>query len=99
MQQAAGVPAHYFAAAQACGCLCGHFGNAKQLERLLFALTLTGIKTYPLTVGIAKYVGALSVDWGKCSAAATLTMLPVILVGFFMQKYLVSGMTAGAVKG
>ena len=68
-------------------------------NELLFALTLTGIKTYPLTVGIAKYVGALSVDWGKCSAAATLTMLPVILVGFFMQKYLVSGMTAGAVKG
>lgn len=68
-------------------------------NELLFSLTLTGIKTYPLTVGVAKYVGALSVDWGKCSAAATLTMLPVILVGFLMQKYLVTGMTAGAVKG
>lgn len=68
-------------------------------NELLFSLTLTSIKTYPLTVGVAKYVGALSIDWGKCSAAATLTMLPVILVGFFMQKYLVAGMTAGAVKG
>lgn len=68
-------------------------------NELMFALTLTNIKTYPLTVGVAKYVGALAIDWGKCSAAATLTMLPVILAGFFMQKYLVSGMTAGAVKG
>jgi ABC-type glycerol-3-phosphate transport system permease component len=68
-------------------------------NELLFSLTLTGVKTYPLTVGVAKYVGALSVDWGKCSAAATMTMLPVVIAGFFMQKYLVAGMTAGAVKG
>ena len=68
-------------------------------NELLFSLTLTNIKTYPLTVGVAKYVGALSVDWGKCSAAATLTIVPIVIVGFFMQKYLVSGMTAGAVKG
>ena len=46
-----------------------------------------------------RYVGALSVDWGKCSAAATITIVPIVIVGFFMQKYLVSGMTAGAVKG
>lgn len=68
-------------------------------NELLFSLTLTNIKTYPLTVGVAKYVGALSVDWGKCSAAATITIVPIVIVGFFMQKYLVSGMTAGAVKG
>jgi multiple sugar transport system permease protein len=68
-------------------------------NELLFSLQLTNIDTYPLTVGIARYVGAISVDWGKCSAAATITIVPIIIVGFFMQKYLVSGMTAGAVKG
>jgi multiple sugar transport system permease protein len=68
-------------------------------NELLFSLQLTNLKTYPLTVGIARYVGAVSVDWGKCSAAATITMVPIIIIGFFMQKYLVSGMTAGAVKG
>lgn len=68
-------------------------------NELLFSLQLTNLKTYPLTVGVARYVGAISVDWGKCSAAATITMVPIIIVGFFMQKYLVSGMTAGAVKG
>lgn len=68
-------------------------------NELVFSLQLTNLKTYPLTVGVARYVGAVSVDWGKCSAAATVTMVPIIIVGFFMQKYLVSGMTAGAVKG
>jgi multiple sugar transport system permease protein len=68
-------------------------------NELIFSLQLTNINTYPLTVGIARYVGAVSVDWGKCSAAATITMVPIIIIGFFMQKYLVSGMTSGAVKG
>lgn len=68
-------------------------------NELIFSLQLTNLKTYPLTVGVARYVGAVSVDWGKCSTAATITMVPIIIIGFFMQKYLVSGMTAGAVKG
>ena len=68
-------------------------------NELLFSLQLTNIDTYPLTVGIARYVGAISVDWGKSSAAAAITITPIIIVGFFMQKYLVTGMTAGAVKG
>jgi multiple sugar transport system permease protein len=68
-------------------------------NELLFSLQLTNINTYPLTVGIARYVGAVSVDWGKCSAAAAITMTPIIVIGFFMQKYLVSGMTSGAIKG
>jgi ABC-type glycerol-3-phosphate transport system permease component len=68
-------------------------------NELMFSLQLTSIRTYPLTVGVARYVGAISVDWGKTSAAATVAMMPIIIVGFFMQRYLVSGMTAGAVKG
>jgi multiple sugar transport system permease protein len=68
-------------------------------NELIFSLQLTNLNTYPLTVGIARYVGSVSVDWGKCSAAAAITMTPIIVIGFFMQKYLVSGMTSGAVKG
>jgi multiple sugar transport system permease protein len=68
-------------------------------NELIFSLQLTNINTYPLTVGIARYVGAVSVDWGKCSAAAAITMIPIIVIGFFMQKYMVSGLTSGAVKG
>lgn len=68
-------------------------------NELLFSLQLTSIDTYPLTVGVARYVGAISVDWGKTSAAATIAVVPIIIAGFFLQKYLVSGLTAGAVKG
>lgn len=68
-------------------------------NELLFSLQLTTMDFYTLPVGIGKFVGAVSVDWGKSSAAATVTMVPIILVGFAMQKYLVSGLTAGAVKG
>lgn len=67
-------------------------------NELLFSLQLTSMDSYTLPVGIAKFVGAMSVDWGKSSAAASITMVPIILVGFIMQRYLVAGLTAGAVK-
>ncbi|MCU1578121.1 MAG: hypothetical protein JWP19_325 [Rhodoglobus sp.] len=68
-------------------------------NELLFSLQLTTIGTYTLPVGIASFVGAVSVDWGTSSAAATLTMAPMIVLGFFVQKYLAEGTTGGAVKG
>jgi len=52
-----------------------------------------------LPVGISKFVGSISVDWGKSSAAASLTMVPMILFGFIVQKYLAKGTIGGAVKG
>lgn len=66
---------------------------------LLYSLQLTTMNSYNVQVGISRFTGALTVDWGKCSAAATIGMLPVIIIGFAMQKYLVAGMTAGSVKG
>ena len=68
-------------------------------NELLFALQLTNLDTYTLPVGISKFVGSISVDWGKSSAAATLTMVPMIIVGFFIQRYIAKGTTGGAVKG
>jgi len=68
-------------------------------NELLYSLQLTTMNSYTLPVGIGKFVGAVSVDWGKSSAAAVVTMLPIIVVSFLMQKYLVAGLTAGAVKG
>lgn len=68
-------------------------------NELLFSLQLTTLDTYTLPVGIASFVGAISVDWGLSSAAATATMLPLIIVGFFVQKHIAQGTTGGAVKG
>ncbi len=68
-------------------------------NELLFALQLTTLNTYTLPVGIAGFVGSISVDWGLSSAAATATMVPLIFLGFFIQKHLARGTTGGAVKG
>lgn len=75
--------------------LCGQYS----WNELLFVLQLTNLDTYTLPVGISKFVGGLSFDWGKSSAAATVTMVPIIVLGFFVQKYIARGTTAGAVKG
>jgi multiple sugar transport system permease protein len=68
-------------------------------NELIFSLQLTNIDTYTLPVGISKFVGSISVDWGKSSAAASLTMVPIILFGFVVQKYLAKGTIGGAIKG
>ncbi|MFB2596177.1 carbohydrate ABC transporter permease [Herbiconiux sp. P17] len=68
-------------------------------NELLFSLQLTTLDTYTLPVGIASFVGSISVDWGLSSAAATATMVPIIILGFFVQKYIAEGTTGGAVKG
>lgn len=68
-------------------------------NELIFSLQLTSMDSYTLPVGVSRFVGSVAVDWGKSSAAAVVTMIPVIIVGFVMQKYLVTGLTAGAVKG
>lgn len=68
-------------------------------NELLFSLQLTTFDTYTLPVGIAAFVGAISVNAGVSSAAATVTMVPMIVLGFFIQKYIAAGTTGGAVKG
>lgn len=52
-----------------------------------------------LPVGLYLYIGEFTTSWGEMLAAATLTTIPVLILFIFLQKYLVSGLTAGAVKG
>ncbi len=68
-------------------------------NELMFSLQLTTLGTYTLPVGIAAFTGAISVDWGLSSAAATATMVPLIILGFFVQRHIAAGTTGGAVKG
>ncbi|HEY4168695.1 MAG TPA: carbohydrate ABC transporter permease, partial [Reyranella sp.] len=68
-------------------------------NELMFSLQLTTLGTYTLPVGIAGFVGSISVDWGLSSAAATATMVPLIILGFFVQRHIAAGTTGGAVKG
>lgn len=68
-------------------------------NELLFSLQLTTYETYTLPVGISAFTGAVSVNAGASCAAATVTMLPMVVLGFFIQKRLAEGTTGGAVKG
>lgn len=54
---------------------------------------------WPMTLAVYNFFGMYATDWNLVCADIVLTSLPVILVYLFGQKYIVSGMTAGAVKG
>lgn len=68
-------------------------------NNFMFSLTLSGAKTTTLPIAIYGFVSYASVDWGGLMAAAVFITLPIILLSLFMQKYIISGLTAGAVKG
>jgi len=54
-------------------------------------------KTIP--VGLINFVQKYEVNWGQMMAACAVTLIPVIVMFFSVQKYIVSGLTQGAVKG
>lgn len=54
---------------------------------------------WPMTLAVYNFFGMYFKDWNLVCADIVLTCLPVVLVYLFGQKYIVSGMTAGAVKG
>jgi len=64
----------------------------------LFALLLTSTSAKTVPVGISEFLTAYNLDLGPMTAAAALFSLPVMLFSYFMQKYIVSGLTMGAVK-
>ncbi|HEX6498151.1 MAG TPA: carbohydrate ABC transporter permease [Micromonosporaceae bacterium] len=68
-------------------------------NNFMFALVLSAADTKTLPVAIFDFVGYASIDWGGLMAAATVVTLPIMLIALFVQKYVVSGLTAGATKG
>lgn len=64
----------------------------------LFALLLTNTNTTTATVGISNFLTAYNLDLGPMTAAAMTFSLPVMLFSLLVQRYIVSGMTLGAVK-
>jgi len=66
---------------------------------LLPLVVLNSESRYPWTLGLMAYQGQYSTAWQLVLAFITLTILPAILMFLFAQRYIVAGLTAGAVKG
>ena len=69
-------------------------------QEYMFSLTFartTEMRTLP--VGISLMLGDTRVLWGRLMAASVLVTLPVAIAFVYLQKHLVQGLTAGAVKG
>jgi multiple sugar transport system permease protein len=64
-----------------------------------FALTLTRNNAMTAPVEVVNFMNYEGWEWGKIAAGGTLIMVPVLAFSLLMRKYLVAGMTAGAVKG
>ena len=66
---------------------------------LIPLVVLNSESRYPWTLGLMAYQGQYSTSWQLVLAFITLTILPAILMFLMAQKYIVAGLTAGAVKG
>ena len=68
-------------------------------QQFLFAITFNQKKEYmPIPSGLYEFIGYQSVKWNEMMAASLVGIAPVLLVFIFLQKYIVEGLTAGAVK-
>ena len=63
-----------------------------------WTLNLSAANAAPLTAFIASYSSPEGLFWAKLSAASTLAIAPIVVLGWFSQKQLVRGLTFGAVK-
>ncbi len=68
-------------------------------NELIFAVMFVSSKEmFTLPVGINAFIGEYNIAWGMLTAAGVITALPIMILFMFLQKYLVEGLTAGAVK-
>ena len=64
-----------------------------------FALILTRTSAMTAPVAVVNFMNYEGWEWGKIAAGGTMVMLPVVIFSLIVRKYLVRGLTAGAIKG
>ena len=67
-------------------------------NEFLFAVILTSFNAETIPVVMAGFITDKSLEWGQMSALGTMFVTPVILVAWGTQRYLIRGLTLGAIK-
>lgn len=68
-------------------------------NEFLFGLLLTVERATPVTVGTTMFITSWTIKWGNIAAALVLGTLPIVAFTTLAQRYLIRGLTAGAIKG
>lgn len=63
-----------------------------------YPLMLAGRQTFPVTVGAIQFISYEQVLWGQMAAASLVAVLPQLILSLFVQRYIVRGLTMGAVR-
>lgn len=67
-------------------------------NEFLFAVILAGGNAKTLPVAVAGYITDRAIFWGPMSAASVVALIPILIFALFVQRYLVRGLTLGAIK-
>ena len=68
-------------------------------NNFMFSIVLATAKTKTVPVAIYNFISYAQIDWGGLMAAAVVITLPVLVLSIATQRYVIRGLTAGAVKG
>ncbi len=68
-------------------------------NNFMFSVVLATNRTKTVPVAIYNFISYAQIDWGGLMAAAVLITLPVLVLAVVTQRYVIRGLTAGAVKG
>lgn len=64
----------------------------------LFASIMTSMKARTITTGLAEFVTVIGTNWGEMAAVSVVCLLPAVIFLGYIQKYIITGLTFGAVK-
>lgn len=67
-------------------------------NEFFFALILTGNRVKTVPVGMTSLIGLMGVDWPKMAAIGFLSIIPTVILSLLVQRWIVQGLTLGAVK-
>ena len=69
-------------------------------QELILAMTFNSVDANrPLMAGVSASIGRAGIRWGQINATGIIACIPIVIVFIFCQRYLVKGLTAGALKG